>query len=107
MKFAFGLHTIGGAFRFFVPRKSLRSRLPLLPLKASSRRNPWGAIPEPYHRMIQHMMIQGAARTPDDGYRLIKRYPDKNVMEIVSIARRERRRRQWLRTFKRRLARIW
>lgn len=106
MSFKFGLGTIREAIRYFHPPKKLQARLPLLPLKWSSKRNPWGDIPQDHHELIHKMLVVGVVRTPHDGYRAIKANPGLPGEKLIKQLKRRRRNRAFRRFWKR-IQKIW
>jgi hypothetical protein len=93
-------------YRFFVPPRRPDQRLPLLPVQISSRNLPWGEIPRDLYHEIMLLKIYGLARTDEDAYRLLKRYPGYSVDEIRAATQRQRRFMPWRERIRRRLKKL-
>jgi hypothetical protein len=93
-------------YRFFVPPRRPDQGLPLLPLEISSRNLPWGEVPRASHHEIMLLKIYGLARTDEDAYRLLKRYPGHSVDEIREATQRQRRFMPWRKRMWRRLKKL-
>lgn len=76
---------------YFWPRRTLRQRLPLPPIRYTSNNSPWGDPPHELKNTISLLKGYGVARTDHDAYRLLQRYPGMTARQIARLMRRPRR----------------
>lgn len=98
---------ISTLWRYFFPRRRLYQRLPLPPLRYTSRVSVWGEVPEALKADAHRLMWGGVAVTEADAYRLLKKYPGSTVSQIVRKERRKRRTMSPIRRAWRRWKKVW
>jgi hypothetical protein len=91
--------------KYLLPRRRLKSKLPLLPLQYSSTS---GMKVDPQKRRdIDFIKGHGLARTDQDAMRLLSKYAGQSVHQIISNTKRQRRRKQRIVMALSRLKRLW
>ncbi|MBX3082934.1 MAG: hypothetical protein KF716_14970 [Anaerolineae bacterium] len=91
---------------FFFPKRR-RAGLSLLPRHYSSSTNRAGMIPPDREEWITILRGRSLARTREDAWRVIKRYPGRTLHEIVVLETRKRRTEGPLARAVRKLREIW
>jgi hypothetical protein len=94
--------------RYLFPPTRKKQRLPLLPLEFSSDHYR-SAMPddEESSRYRLQLIGFGLARTQADAQRVLDRYPNAHIREIVKAEKRQRRRQPRIIRAWRRLKRLW
>lgn len=91
--------------KYFLPHRRLQQKLPLLPLQYSSKNGP-DVDPD---LALEVWLLKGhsVARTDQDALRLLSKYRGMSAKEIIKLTKRHRRFQGYVKTFWRRLKRIW
>lgn len=89
-------------FRYLFPRIRTRDKLPLLSIRYSSQHSKTRATPAE----IEMLKLAGLARTDADAARLRNKHRGISATQIVKKLRKPRRRKPWLRAWKR-FKKLW
>jgi hypothetical protein len=91
--------------RYLFPPRTARNKLPLLSKEFSSKIGP--DVPAHLTQAVNMLKGHAVARTDQDALRLMRRYPDQSIRQIIKAEKRKRRpANRWVRAWTR-LKRLW
>jgi hypothetical protein len=93
--------------KYLFPPLRAKQKLPLLPREWTSGMSRNGEIPPRFREAIHRLKVHGLARTDQDAYRLLKKFPGQPIDQIIRQTKRKRRRESRLRRAFRRFAKLW
>ncbi len=93
------------ALKYFFPKRRLQQKLPLLPLQYSSKNGP--AVDPSLAQEVWLLKGHSVARTDQDALRLLAKHGGMTAQQIIKQVKRKRRFQPFMKTFWRRLKRIW
>lgn len=92
---------------YFFPKRSHKSKLPLLPRHFSSSGSAWGDPQAELEDQIETLKIHGLARTKHDAHRVLIRHKGKAIDQIIKDEKRRRRKPNHLETARRKLLELF